>query len=210
MHDAIIGGLRSCRKWETYENTFETTYASGQCGYVGIRGGTGVVFNNTFKNPNDCDPIIVALYRTYQQESDPWDALCSNSSGKACLNTTSTYPKGCSSDADCGGGANSCIALDGPSSNPSGYPCRDQFGWDGNAPQVTHPALFWNNKFGSGANAPPKINSGGSYISQSRDYCVSTTDMPTSCNGVTTTYTPYTYPHPLTNTGPRPKPPTVQ
>jgi hypothetical protein len=198
MHDAIIGGLRSCRRWETYENRFTTTYASGQCGYVGIRGGTGVVFNNTFLTANDCEPIQVALYRTHQDDGDPWDVLCSHTSGRACLGAASVMPAGCASDADCGGAAGSCVPLDGPSDAPSGYPCRDQIGTDGNSPQTSRPALFWNNRFASGsASTDPVLNMVGEYVRAGRDYCVGAT-MPATCNNVPTTYQPYAYPHPLT------------
>jgi hypothetical protein len=36
------------------------------------------------------------------------------------------------------------------------------------------------------------------YIVSDRDYCVSAVTMPATCNGVETSYTPYTCPHPLT------------
>lgn len=202
MHDAIIVGLRGCRKWEVYDNTFEMTYPAGMCSFIAMRGGTGAVFNNTFLSTTDCYPEIVQMtvYRTYQVEGDPWDALCSTSTGKACLNTTATIPKGCTSDAQCGGGAGSCITIDGASTNPSGYLCRDQTGSDGNNPQVSKPALFWNNKFGSTFVEPVVWGSTKTaYLQSGRDFCSGTTSMPTSCNGQSVTYAPYTYPHPLIN-----------
>lgn len=200
MHDAIVGGLRSCRKWEVYNNTFEMTYDSGQFAFIGIRGGTGVVFNNT-SNSNGFyinDSTAVALYRLAQAGGDPWDNLCSLSSGKATLAST-TAPAGCT------GTANGCITMDG--SGTGGYPCRDQFGFDGNDPQTSHPALFWNNTL-NGSQHNTFIFSGpsnpSSFIVENRDWCKSNTaSPPASCNGVTTTYTAYTYPHPLQgNQGP--------
>lgn len=198
MHDAIVGGLRSCRKWEVYHNTFAMTYDSGQFVFVGIRGGTGVVHNNTYTTNGFYmgSPVVVGLYRTAQAGGDPWDALCSLSSGKATLAST-TPPSGCT------GTANGCVTLDG--SGTGGYPCRDQFGFDGNDPQVTQPALLWNNQKdgvqtnGFDFNGP---GSPGAYIAENTDWCRSdTASPPSTCNGVSTTYTAYTYPHPLIGGG---------
>lgn len=212
MHDAIIVGLRGCRKWEVYENTFEMTYAAAMCSFIAMRGGTGVVFNNTFLSKTDCYPEIIQMtvYRTFQTDQAPWNQLCGSSTGMACLNSSGSSPKSCTSDSQCGGAANSCIKIDGASTNPSGYLCRDQTGSDGNNPQVSRPALFWNNKYGSEYVSPVVWgNTKTAYLQKDRDYCVGTTAMPASCNGVTTTYTPYTYPHPLTQEGPRPLPPKI-
>lgn len=192
MHDAIVGSLRSCRKWEVYENTFSMTYQSGQFAFIGIRGGTGVVFNNKF-NPGAyyiTSPIVVGLYRLTQQGESPWNILCSTNSGYFNGGGT-TAPSTCTTPST------SCIKMDGPNAN--GYPCRDQFGFDGNNPQVSRPALIWGNTLSGSPynkfdfNGP---NTPTSHIQLNRDYCVGTT-MPTSCNGLSTTYTPFTYPHPL-------------
>ncbi|MGB8326130.1 MAG: hypothetical protein WCE48_00985 [Steroidobacteraceae bacterium] len=212
MHDAIIGGLRACRKWEVYENTFQMTYAAGMCSFIAMRGGTGVVFNNTFLSTTDCYPEVIqmSLYRTYQTGGDPWGALCSTSTGKACLNTTSTGPKSCSSDSQCGGAAGSCVAIDGSATNPNGYLCRDQTASDGNNPQVSKPALFWNNKYGNTFVDPVVWGGGGTkpaYLQRDRDYCVGTSAMPATCNGVAVDYKPFTYPHPLAVGQTAPEPP---
>lgn len=216
MHDAIIDELRSCRKWEFYDNTYKLTGAGGspagnlqgQCALIAMRGGTGVTFNNKFDQLPDCGAMLMDLYRTYQTAGDPWDQRCSVSTGKACLNSATAALRSCTSDANCGGTAGSCVALDGPSSSPSGYPCRDQIGTDGNAPQVSQPALFWNNTH-LGAQEPPQVNSGSGYLVKGRDFCDGGATMPASCNGVTTTYQPLAYPHPLQANGPRPKAPAV-
>jgi hypothetical protein len=214
MHDAIVAGYRGCRKWEVYDNTFTVSPAGQGCGLIGVRGGTGVVFNNTFVGSTSCypDEISMHLYRTYQTAGGSiWGSLCSTSSGKGCLNNVTgspLYP--CTSDAQCGGQANSCILIDGTSSNPSGYLCRDQTGSDLNNPQVSKPALFWNNKYGSTFVAPVVWGSTDErYLVSGRDWCAANTTMPATCNGQTTTYTPYTYPHPfVTGTTVLPNPPT--
>jgi hypothetical protein len=216
MHDAIIDGLRSCRKWEFYDNTYRLTGAGGspagnlqgQCALIAMRGGTGVTFNNVFEQLPDCGAMLMDLYRTYQTAGDPWNQRCAVTTGKACLASTGVLPKSCTSDANCGGTAGSCVTLDGPGSNPSGYPCRDQIGFDGNSPQVPQPALFWNNTY-KGAQEPPQVNSGSAYLVKGRDFCDGGATMPASCNGVTTTYQPLAYPHPLQANEPRPKAPAL-
>ena len=194
MHDAIIGGFRSVRKWEIYNNTFTTTPAGTGCFVASIRGGTGVMFNNTIINDTGCIGYIqLENKRQYQAGVDPWGALCSNTSGKAILNTSTTYPAGCTKGTG-------CVNIDGAASNPNGWPCRDQIGADGNAPQVggSAPALFWGNTLNGLYINLPNDDAYG-YIKTGRDYCKSASaTMPASCNGVSTTYVPYTYPHPLT------------
>lgn len=193
-HDAIVTNHRGVRKWEIYNNTF-TYDAKGNWWVVQLRGGTGVMYNNTISDPYGATASWSAqmtIYRAYQTGGDPWDTLCSNSSGKAYLDIATQYPLDCSSGTG-------CINKDGSSSNPSGYPCRDQTGVDGNNPQVGggRPFLFWNNKKNGNpmtVNVPAESTN---YIVQNRDYCIATTTMPSSCNGVKVNYTPYTYPHPL-------------
>ncbi len=203
MHDAIISGLRSCRKWEIYNNTWTSTQSNlnstGQYAQIAIRGGTGVVFNNTFAATSGYD-IIFSNYRSGGQTAGtPWTSTCQTSSAaKACLNVASTSPRSCSADSDCGGVSGSCVKIDGSSSLLTNYPCRDQMGTDGNAPQLIRPALFWNNRIVTAQVAPSQQDySDTRYLAEGRDYCVGTTDQPTTCGGVAVPYTPYAYPHPL-------------
>lgn len=190
-HDAIVTNHRGVRKWEVYNNTFNYTGDGGCFAFAG-RGGTGVLFNNTINDPRrtNCeDGIQLAVYRTSETGGDPWENLCSSTSGRAILNSSSNYPQTCSSGSG-------CIQKDGSSGNPSGYPCRDQAGVDGNNPQVSKPFLFWNNRR-NGKDIAISVYQTGSYIVEDRDYCTASTTMPASCNGVATTYTHYAYPHPL-------------
>jgi hypothetical protein len=198
-HDAIVVGLRGVRKWEIYENRFNYN-DHGNC-FVGfIRSGTGVMYNNTINDPDVVlcgSGISFIIYRNTSPGGDPWDAKCGTNTGKACLNTSSTYPKQCNADADCGGESGSCVAVDGNGA-PDGYPCRDQLGADGNNPQVSRPMLFWNNT----KNGGPITLASEAYMAAGRDYCLSDTAMPATCNGVPTVYSPYSYPHPLIVSGP--------
>lgn len=225
MHDAVVPGSRSCRKWEVYQNTWITTSSdisqTNQFAQIATRGGTGVMFGNRMLASTIADAdITFANYRTYQgNNGDPWNDLIQNSgNAKACL-AGSTPPVSCTSDAQCGNQVGACVKKDGSGGTglPTNYPGRDQMGTDGAGLQHNRPALYWDNKFtgGTGSNiAAGNIpisaqgNSLATYLVQGRDYCVSTSTMPTACNGVPTTYVPYTYPHPLQAGAVAPKPPT--
>ena len=199
QHDAIIGGLRGCRKWEIYDNLFEVRPGNNAWFGLAFRGGTGVIFNNVWNGRPGSEPIAVATYRYSQTGGPPWSTLCSAEVYYGCFGTT-VSPKSCTP----GGGQcdSDCVRIDGT----GGWPCRDQLGTDGGKEQSNVPALFWNNKYCtmySASGCTPTLNSGvNKYIGAStmvegRDYCIANDTMPASCNGVTTTYVPYTYPHPL-------------
>jgi hypothetical protein len=202
-HDPSTGGFRGALKAEIYNNTFNLV-KSGNC-FVLYRGGAvGVFFNNTINDSFGGCPTIYIELTTYRNSSaQGWPAACSNTSGKMYLATSTTYPASCSSGAG-------CINTDGSASSPSGYPCRDQIGVSGNDQQVGggQPFLFWNNTYnGSDITVSVGVDS-SSYIVSGRDYCKHATTMPTTCNSIVQTYTPYTYPHPLIefwdNPGPSP------
>lgn len=215
MHDAVVPGSRSCRKWEVYLNNWVTPgsdMVAPNCCFaqMAMRGGTGMVWGNRFRSTTFSNDMTYSNYRTYQNNNgDPWNALCQSSgSAKACLNGT-TAPVSCTSDAQCGGQLGSCVKIDGSGGSglPTNYPCRDQIGESGNVVQSRVPALYWDNRFDGGtgnniAAGPVSLTVNGSplttYTVDGRDYCTSTgATMPTSCGGITTLYTPYTYPHPL-------------
>lgn len=193
-HAAVITNMRGCRKWEVYNNTFTNPAVDWNWG-VHLRGGSGMVFNNTWDVSFD-NAIALNVDRTYITGGDPWQHLCPNSDGdKAILGDTSNYPQSCSSGTG-------CVKIDGFGNG--NYPCRDQIGWAGAGTQYLQPALFWNNKVGGSYVDPVLWDSCSgclsTYLQSGRDYCTDASNrgvMPSSCNGITTTYTPYTYPHPL-------------
>jgi hypothetical protein len=134
---------------------------------------------------------------------------------KVCYNNIVEQPRTCTQDSDCGTGApeNSCYKVDFGTSGTTGYPCRDQMGYTstggvGDAQMVAYPSLFANNKR-NGVEVEPYIPStdtftgcGGTtlndnHIVKDRDFCHHATTLPATCNSIATTYSAYTYPHPL-------------
>jgi hypothetical protein len=194
-HNTAIGGNvgshgadsdqrnRGCRQQEIYNNTFTFSATQGVAFVTWIRGGTGVVFNNTITAPGGLNKLV--------QASNCRDA-----------------------DAGCGGGPSytpwgACNGSSPYDQNAlGGYRCVDQPGsgtskllsgdppsaaWVGNA---LDPIYVWNNTAGGSAN---NTVTGSTNVENNRDYF-----MGTPRPG----YAPYTYPHPLTMSGPAPSTPT--
>jgi hypothetical protein len=190
-----------------------------------LRGGTQIFYNNTFLETEDgsphtgymwtsTSPILLQNNRSMTGYGyiSPWGNACDNSNIKICLGTlhSTQYPSTtgdyCTTDADCGGESGSCQNQDG-NSDGTGYPCRDQIGVapDGTiSGQLTHyPSLFWANTYNGTTTDPVIRNSANvrTHIQNDRDICYHSTTMPATCGGHATTYTAYTYPHPLTGGG---------
>ncbi|NIR50642.1 hypothetical protein GWO43_26085 [candidate division KSB1 bacterium] len=175
-HDVCNNPGRGVHSYEIYENSFTM---DGQSAYRGInlRGGTGVIYNNTFTTVNGgnfTNPIMVTNYRSCSEivqdqcERFGWDTCDGNSQLDGNLDST-------------------------------GYPCLDQIGRtsdiDGDGIQDSAPLYEWNNAL-DGSDTDIKIHtfdncdnsSVRDHIKENRDYY---NDKPMPG------YTPYAYPHPL-------------
>ena len=178
---------RGVRSYEIYNNTLTypidpVTGAGAWAFGLYLRGGTGVIFNNTFTG--FVSAIIMANYRSpgLNQTSPIW-GLCDGTN-----------------------------AWDENVGLQTGYACLDQVGRGtsdllvGSSPtpawphQVSQPLYGWANTWNPVHNNPGALmGSQSAVIQENRDYFTNT-PLPG--------YTPYTYPHPLTLTGPLPSPPT--
>jgi len=177
---------------------------------VGHRGGTGVIYSNDFiQVENQSYYTATAIYLrnvrdTGAGSSSIWTTsnagICDADGKKACLTGDRNGALiMCTSDADCGGASGSCQYVDGDGVSTK-LPCRDQIGTGDNAsPQSSKPFLVWNNRQKKGAEeyATSTVTSTVNIV-ENRDYCQHATTMPATCNGVETTYTAYTCPHPAT------------
>ena len=171
-HGTETGGRwRSQRVFEVYDNTI--SYDTFQwANMVGLRGGTGVIFNNRGTYTGSGFTQVVAELTNYRYSDrsrlySPW-GFCDGSN-----------------------------IWDG-NQQSSGYPCLDQpgrgkgtllsgfdpapAGWTG---QVSDPVYAWGNTLNG---QPSPLKSSAAVVAEGRDYF----------NAPKPNYTPYTYPHPLT------------
>lgn len=163
---------RACRWQEIYNNTFTFTSSQGVAFVTWIRGGSGVVFNNTISAPGGLNQLV--------QASNCRDASAGCGGGPnytpwgAC-NGSSSYDQNTSNGYRC---------VDQPGSGTSnllsGSP--PPAAWVGNA---VEPIYVWNNTVNG---ASKNTISGSTNVSSARDY------MPGTARPG---YASYTYPHPL-------------
>ena len=227
VHDAQTGQTRGWMQTEMYNNTFQPDPTNGYSRAIWIKGGTGIIYDNTFYETgggfSQNSPVLIGNYRSCvsgNPPGDPWDGWCNGTFTEKFCSNSNTYPRNCTQDSDCGTGG-VCTQVDGNQSGKNGYPCRDQIGWTGGAVQTSSPMYFWNNiwtKAGKG-NVTPDINSGGScdidyhpnHIKIGRDVFVATDKTDAISKGLNTyypNYASYTYPHPLSRPSQSPSPPT--
>jgi hypothetical protein len=170
-HGLQNAGQRGTFSYELYENVF-TTADNGKNNWVAFytRGGTGVLFNNAVVNA----------------EGHPYGGFAAVQDNRSCDHASAHWGP-CDGTSPC----------DGNTPGMSGYPCRDQIGrstdFSGTEvhPQALEPLYAWNNTF-----------DGSPVTIESRDICELSLEHVVEgrdfINGVRPGYTPYTYPHPLT------------
>jgi hypothetical protein len=168
---SVQGLNRAVRSWEIYNNTFNQI-SRGMWVPMMLRGGTGVVFNNTVTGTWTLPKISLDNVRSCPDGRD-----------------FGTDPGWCTGSSRWDG------------NKASGYSCRDQIGrstdqwlWTTASPyppQQLEPAYAWNNKFGTNDVTFYQHSCALSIadIQPGRDYFDNT---------VKPGYVPYTYPHPLT------------
>jgi hypothetical protein len=168
------GRWRSQRSFEVYNNTFNWN-SMNWASMIGIRGGTGVIFNNTGTTSGNGYTQVVADLNDlrssdFSRAYDPW------------------------------GHCNGSNPWDGNQNGlGTGYPCLDQPGRGrgsliasfapspiGNLNQALEPIYGWNNTL-NGQNSALKTVA-TKVVVANRDFY----------NTPKPGYTPYTYPHPLT------------
>jgi hypothetical protein len=205
FHGLDSGGRRSVFSFEIYDNVFtndSTTILRGAT----IRGGTGVIYNNTYGGTRQWYDVTLMVYRACPPlDQSDWktcdgtnwqlgstvlssDASRTASLGggvKFCSNARDTV---CRVDDDCGGSGTCSTFLDG--SGAGGYPCRDQPGRTHD--QVLSPVYTWNNGHLGIGNYNADLACGlgiDTYLRENRDFY----------NVPRPGYVAYMYPHALSS-----------
>jgi hypothetical protein len=215
---------RGTRAIEVYGNRFECDVPDCGNSVFGIRGGTGLIYDNVIE-PGYETPTFTQIYRVTADGSEPWASRCDSVSERVCSTFFSHCTAGdhrtcfgagecpagscvgeCTGDGDCPSGS-TCVQLDGHL-EASGWPCRDQTGRGVDDP-VTHiqasaPLYFWANTAPGGAPFDLYVaTANAAYIEEDRDYC--NHDPSTPCGSVGPfSYTPFPHPHPLAGGAPPP------
>ena len=229
MHDACPANRMGTCKFELYENEFIFTGNLWTPTYH--RGGTGVIFNNTFRAAGSITSGNALFfphphYRgTGGACGTPWTTKCDSTDEYMCSDGAGfEYPILCTQDSDCVGYGGHCdTVIDTPG---VGYPCRNQFGTEADC--VHNPVVAWGNQWCDGGLdctlGPCYITTGGSTdtVKEERDWIDDSTcgdDVDNDGDGYTDendpdcstfwdatnnkrkNYTAYTYPHPLRGGG---------
>ena len=139
---------RGCKSIEAYNNTFNTSVSGGTNSAVLLRGGTGIVLNNTLNQTGGSywgygAGLGLAL-DYYRSTSDTYMTLyagavgyCSSSdstNGQPCSNVTCTgtsYKQNCGYNGSGGQLSTGINPADSTAAGAYGYPCRDQIGRGG-------------------------------------------------------------------------------
>jgi hypothetical protein len=151
------------RGGEIYQNIFQGTEVNNS---VLLRGGTWLVYDNTWAAQPDGNFILLREYRAHSGGSGSC-SQCDNS---------------CPSDPDWV----NCVV------DASAYPMKEQIGADFQG--LSEPSYMWNNLY-LGVNRAPAVHSHTvipDYIQSGRDFFQSDAKP-----AALSSYTPYTYPHPL-------------
>jgi PKD repeat protein len=146
---SVQGNNRASRSWEIYNNTFNVVTGETTWGPMFIRGGTGVAFNNVFKDYSSTPSIILDNVRSSRDFSFP-PGRCDGSSDWDGNELSNGYP--CRDQI-----GRSIDAWLWTEENP--YP-----------PQELYPAYFWDNKHETGDVGITIGNGCDAWIEQDRDY----------------------------------------
>jgi hypothetical protein len=167
---SVQGGHRAIRSWEIHDNVLRQS-SVGMWTPMFLRGGTGVVYNNTIQGTWTVTGLVLDNVRSFDDRGAPW-FRCDGTRPADGNQLPNGWP--CRDQI----GRSGDLGLSTASVMK---------------PQASQPAHFWNNTAPNGRPAIVQTNNNTqAWIVDGRDY-VSNRPWPG--------YRPYPYPHPLTRTG---------
>jgi hypothetical protein len=205
FHGTDSGGFRSPVSFEIYNNTY-TNNSAHQIRALTVRGGTGVVYGNTYGGSGPSwIGVVLMYYRAciVLDQAGAWQFCNGTEWELGSANHSDDAGRTCSlsggfrfdaTDKETVGAESGSFTRAFDGSGTGGYPGRDQPGIGPG--QVPEPVYVWNN-----GGVGPSVFGGGdpgdqalveALIQSGRDYFYST-DNTAARPG----YTAYTYPHPL-------------
>jgi hypothetical protein len=162
-----LQGGRATRSWEIYNNMLNAPRADLMWAPLFIRGGTGVIYNNSVLGAWGQPALILDNVRSFSSGYDY--GVCNGSSPADGNQLSNGWP---------------CRDQIGRGSDTALWTTQRPF-----PPQSAEPAYFWNNAApGGGPLAVYIHNNSDPWIVEGRDY---------HNNVPRPEYTPFTYPHPL-------------
>lgn len=199
-HGTDSGTRRSMHSFEIYNNTYVNNLSQKQRAAT-IRGGTGVIYNNTYGGTGvGWDGVTLMYYRACPPLDQSAWGTCDGTQYKLTWNNSTGW--GCSTSGTMGFAADGSYGawggiytnyFDGASAT-HGYPGRDQPGYT--TGQVLSPIYVWNNGGVTAgpydAGDPPSVGL-AYYIASGREYY--------NEQGAKPGYTALVYPHPLVSGG---------
>jgi hypothetical protein len=186
FHGTDSGSLRSLFSVEQYSNSFVNNGTQVRSA-IRLRGGTGVMWNNTFGGSKGYGPFIPMIYRATVGDTTftwgycdgtQWDlgSVTPSEGGSRQVQAANTGVRWLSTAPDtlCASGGTCTRYFDGP--DAKGYPCRDQPGRTHN--QALAPLYAWDNgtiaivPFDGNTTYPPNnVGTPLSYwLAENRDY----------------------------------------
>lgn len=146
---SIQGLHRACRKWEIYENTLSAQPSMGVYWLYFLRGGTGVVYNNTATGSFGAPYVAVDNVRSFMSVGAPFNA-CNGASPWDGNQDATGWP--CLDQ----------IGQAGDTAPFAGVPPT----------QTREPAYFWGNTYNGTAIGANVVNGAGATVKPNRDYFV--------------------------------------
>lgn len=159
-HDTLASGLRGCRHWEIYNNTFTTNSNVEIAWHDALRAGTGVIHNNVTTG-RYTHPTILTNYRSWiltEYISPANWGWCDGTATSNCDGNYANYHPASNGSAISGYPCMDQIARISDT-NTNGYACYQSDVNPGAQQTTIDPVYAWNNKWNNNIYSNPAVTS---------------------------------------------------